>query len=465
MEKTILILLFILVPILISYFTKNPPGTSYRSPLYNAENVEFLYDLTYEKNGERIFEQTIFDAETELIRSAKEFILLDIFLYNDDYTKGDIIYPPQVSEMTELLIQKRNENPSMPIILITDPINNFYGAYEQRNLKKLREAGVEVVITDLNMMQDSNYIVSGFYRVYLQWLGTGGIGWIPNLLDKNGPKVNVRSIIKLANFKGNHRKVFVTENSAIVASANPHDPSSLHSNVAIRFYGEAMEDLIKTELILMENPPELISNWKSKKCEESKTKLAVITEEEIYNSLMYNLKKTTEGDKIWIGIFYISEFNVLEELGEATKRGVEVRIVADLNKDAFGLEKNGSPNRPALSELIEKFPSLKVKWYNTTGEQYHTKMAYFEYKDENPIAILGSANFTRRNLRNFNLETDLYLDLEKNSKTHSEIENYFQRIWNNEDAIYTIPMEKYYERSLLLRTLWKIQEKLGLSTW
>lgn len=465
MKKIILILLIIAIPIIYSALTKNPPGTNYLGTQHYGEDVEFLYDLTYVKEGERIHEHRIFDAQMELIQRAKEFILLDIFLYNDEYTKGEMEYPSQVREMTDLLIQKKKENPQMPIILITDPLNNFYGAYEQENLKRLKEGGIEVVVTDLNKLRDSNPLISGFYRAYAQWFGTNGIGWIPNFFDKNGPKVNVRSIIKLANFKGNHRKVYVTENAAIVSSSNPHDPSSLHSNVAVKFYGPSMEDLIKSELILVENPPELISNWKSEEVEDGDVKITVITEKAIFNSLKNHIAKSDKGDKIWLGIFYISDFDILKELGEATKRGVEVKIVADLNKDAFGLEKNGSPNRPALSELIEKYPELEVRWYNTTGEQFHTKMAYFDFLDKDPVAILGSANFTRRNLRDLNLETNLELEIKKSTPIHEEIENYFQRIWNNEDGDYTMGIEEYYETSPVLRIVWKIQERFGLCTW
>ncbi len=465
MKKIIIISLLILIPIIYSIMTSNPPGTSYLGAKHYGDRVEFLYDLTYVKNGERIHEQTIFQSEMELIKEAEEFILIDMFLYNDDYTKGDIDYSNQVSQMTDLLIQKKKENPQMPIIFITDPINNFYGAYEQPNLKRLKEGGVEVVVTNLNKMRDSNPIISGFYRAYAQWFGTSGKGWITNFFDKNGPKVNIRSIIKLTNFKGNHRKVLVSEKCGMVASANPHDPSSLHSNVGIRFYGPSMEDLIKSELILVQNPPSEIVNWKSEPVENSQVKISVVTEEAIYNGLKEQIVSTKKGDKIWVGIFYISEFDILKELGKASDRGVEVKIIADLNKDAFGLEKNGTPNRPALSELWEKHPNLEIRWYNTTGEQFHTKMAYFDYENKSPVVTLGSANFTRRNLRDLNLETNLELEIDKGSPIHKELDSYFSRIWNNEDGDYTMPLEEHFEKSLFLRTIWKIQEKLGLCTW
>lgn len=458
----ILILLLIIIPIIYSLNTKNPPGTNLSSDFRDAD-CEFLYDLTYLKDGKRLHEKRIFNREMELIKNAQDFLMLDFFLFNDEYPDS-MTFPNQVEEMTDLLIAKKKENPEMPILFVTDPINNFYGAYEEDNLKRLRENGIEVVVTDLNKMRDSNALVSGIYRTYLQWFGTSGGGWIKNFFDKDADKVNVRSILKLANFKGNHRKVLISEKEALVASANPHDPSAHHSNVAMVFRGKSMEDLIRSESIFFEKLPDVIENFKAEEV-TSPYKLKVITEGKIYDEISKNIKETKKGDEINLGIFYLSEFRILRELGEAAKRGVDVKIIADLNKDAFGLEKNGSPNRPALSELKEDYPDINIRWYQTSGEQFHTKFIYFDFKDKDPLAILGSANYTRRNLDNYNLETNLAVEMKKDSPMAGEMKNYYARIWNNEDGDYTLPIEDFYESRFIMRILWKIQEKTGLCTW
>lgn len=458
----ILVLLLIIIPILYSLNTKNPPGTNLSSDFKDAD-CEFLYDLTYLKDGKRLHEKRIFKREMDLIKNAKDFLMVDFFLFNDEYPSS-MSFPSQVKEMTDLLIAKKKENPAMPILFVTDPINNFYGAYEEDNLKRLRENGIEVVVTDLNKMRDSNALVSGFYRAYLQWFGTSGGGWIKNFFDKDADKVNVRSILKLANFKGNHRKVLISEKEALVASANPHDPSAHHSNVAMTFHGKSMEDLIKSESIFFDKLPSVIENFKAEEV-TSPYKLKVITEGKIYDEISKNIKETKKGDEINLGIFYLSEFRILRELGEASKRGVDVKIIADLNKDAFGLEKNGSPNRPALSELKEDYPDINIRWYQTSGEQFHTKFIYFDFKDRNLLAILGSANYTRRNLDNFNLETNLAVEMEKDSPMAKEMKDYYARIWNNKDGDYTLPIEDFYESRFFMRILWKIQEKTGLCTW
>ena len=457
-----ILLLLWLIPTAYSFATKNPEGTNVSGEFSPAE-TEFIYDLSYVKDEENVREQKIFDREMEVIRGAEEFLMVDFFLFNATYD-NDVDCPKQVAAMTDLLIEKKRENPDMSILFVTDPINNFYGAYEEANIKRLKEAGIEVVVTDLNRMRDSNPMFSGIYRAYIQWFGTAGNGRIRNFFAKEGEKVTVRSLLKLLNFKGNHRKVVISEKEAMVASANPHDPSAYHSNVAVLFRGKGIEDLIRSESIFYKELPPVVKDYKAEEV-ASPDRLKVITEGAIYDAISENINKSKKGDSINIGIFYLSEFRILKDLEAAANRGVDVKIVADLNKDAFGLEKNGAPNRPALSELKEKAPSIQIRWYNTHGEQYHTKMIYFDFKDEKPLAILGSGNFTRRNLDNYNLETDVAVEMEYNSPMHMAVENYFHRIWTNEDGEYTLPFEAYKDERFFIRPLWKFQEATGLCTW
>lgn len=458
------LILLLIIPIIYSLNTKNPKGTNI-SGEFKKTQADFIYDLTYTKDQKRIHEININKEEIEIIKNAKKFLLIDFFLYNDEYDKKLSAYPAQVEQMTNLLIEKKKENPHMPILFVTDPINNFYGAYEQKYLKKLKENGIELVITDLNKMRDSNPIISGPYRAYIKYLGTGGKTYINNFFKKDGPKINIRAILKLLNFKANHRKILVSENKALVASANPHDPSAFHSNVACIFTGKAIEDLIKSESIFFDKMPDTIKNYKAVYIKDSNEELRIISEGEIFNALYKNINETKAKDQIKIGIFYLSEFRILKALGQASDRGVDVKIIADLNKDAFGIKKNGCPNRPALSELKKEHPKINIKWYKTTGEQFHTKIAYFSYKDKEPRLILGSANFTKRNLDNFNLETDVEIKMNKNSALISKFENYYDRIWNNIDGEYTKDFESGLDKNIFLRFIWKVQEKTGTCTW
>jgi HKD family nuclease len=149
----------------------------------------------------------------------------------------------------------------------------------------------------------------------------------------------------------------------------------------------------------------------------------------------------------------------------ASARGVDIKIILDPNKDAFGYEKNGIPNRQAAHELVkESKETIQIRWYDTHGEQFHTKLFTSE-KDSRFTVIVGSANLTRRNLDNYNLELDIKVILQTESQLAQEIRRYFDRLWNNENGLFTVDYEYFQEDSYVKTLVYRIQEALGLSTF
>ncbi len=80
-------------------------------------------------------------------------------------------------------------------------------------------------------------------------------------------------------------------------------------------------------------------------------------------------------------------------------------------------------------------------------------------------AIGGSANFTRRNIDDYNLETDLYMTMPKEKETARDMNAYFERLWTNQDGIYTVDYEEFADGSLWKTAMYRIQEFTGLSTF
>jgi phosphatidylserine/phosphatidylglycerophosphate/cardiolipin synthase-like enzyme len=164
-------------------------------------------------------------------------------------------------------------------------------------------------------------------------------------------------------------------------------------------------------------------------------------------------------------MFYLSERQVIKALESAANRGVKIRIILDPNKDAFGYEKSGVPNRPVAHKLVDGTDgAVQVRWYNTRGEQFHSKMLLVERAGVASV-ILGSANYTRRNLRNYNLELDVILKGEKDARVFTDINAYFDRIWNNRDGVYTTGYEAYRDEAFIRRMQYNIQERFGVSSF
>src|SRR5699024_11624692 len=95
--------------------------------------------------------------------------------------------------------------------------------------------------------RDSNYLYGGYYRTFFTWIKPGGLKILLNALSPMDDKVGIGSYLRLLNFKANHRKTIMNEKEAVIASLNPHDGSSLHSNIAVKFSGDTLNDLLKSE--------------------------------------------------------------------------------------------------------------------------------------------------------------------------------------------------------------------------
>lgn len=472
----IILAALILIPFVVSgvrYFMPVPAGVSFESEEYQTDDATFLYDLTYTNNDDAITqEQEIFEEVYTMIDEAEEFLVIDMFLFNDDYNHETLDFPPLSQNLTDKLTAKKSENPDMEIIFITDGINTFYDTYMPPHINELKKAGIEVIFTDLSKLRDSNPLYSGFYRTYFQWFGTSEDQWMINALRPQGPEVNIRSYLTMLNFKANHRKLIINEKNGLVMSANPHDASVHHSNIAMKLNGDILYDLLQSERAVVNfsgGNTRVFSDFADKLPEkteddEGQYTVQLITEGKIKDNILEMVNAAEEGDKLSVGLFYLSDRDIVEAFKAALDRNVEMNMILDINQDAFGNEKNGVPNRPVADELTTHDNPANIRWYKSGGEQYHAKFIMLEAEGE-VIFNGGSANFTRRNLENYNLETNVLVTAPADSDFAGEITEYFNRLWTNEDADYTLDYEEEAEESLMKTILYRVQEATGLSTF
>lgn len=469
MKNKVIALLIILVvmPLIINAFNqKMHEGLSIESKSYDGD-VVFLHDLTYMKDNKYTKEQNIFEEQLRVIRNAEKFILIDMFLYNSEYdTTGNVQYPTVSNILTEELIKKKKSNPKIDIVFITDEINNFYGVYEDPNIKRLRDNDIDVVITNMLKLPDSNYVYSSYWKNYIKWFGVGSKGKMINPFNVHGQRVTLRGYLKLLNFKANHRKNLITEKEAIVTSMNPHDASANHSNIGFLIKGEVIKDMIQSELQVarLSGYDKEVDFQYIQQPPVSNCQVSFITEGKIKDVLIKDIESTNEGDSIDIGMFYLSNRHVIKSLIKASERNVKIRLVLDSNKDAFGRQKNGIPNRQVAYELKDKANNIEIRWYDTHGEQFHTKLICIN-KDGETTIIGGSANLTRRNIGDYNLESNVKVVVDNESVMNKQVKDYFNRIWDNKDGKYTLDYKKFEENSFLKTMIYRFQEWSGLSTY
>lgn len=446
-----------------------PPGLSFRSMPYRGQKVEFLADLTYLENGTLRSEQRIYGEIFAAIRSSRKYILLDMFLYNGYRGAGTTTFRTLASELTACLIEQKRKYPKIGIVVITDPINTLYGSVASPELEALKAAGVTVVETKLTSLRDSNPLWSGIWRTVFQWFGTGP-GVLPHPFAAGGTRVSLRTYLALLNFKANHRKVFAADNGgaplSIITSANPHDASSLHSNVALKITGSFVEAIFHSEQAVaalsgshLASPAYPVPT----DC-PGDTTVQLLTERRIREALLALVDGLAAGDSVDMGMFYLSDRSVVRSLLAAAAKGIAVRLVLDPNRDAFGYKKNGIPNRPVAAELVRRSKgAIGIRWYDTHGEQFHTKMVLIRRADDTVSLLLGSANLTRRNLANLNLETDVLLEGKREVNVFRDADAYFERLWTN--PLLTVPYEQYADASPVKFLLTYLQEQTGLSSF
>ncbi len=448
-----------------------PDGLSVSGAFHPVSDAKFLRDLSYvDADGIRRTDQQVFDRILERIGQAEKLLVLDLFLFNDYLGAATNAARNLSGEVTDAVIRRMEERPGLKCWFITDPINTVYGGQESAMLNRLRQHGVVVVMTRLPALRDSNPLYSAGWRL-------AGRAWprrlgpmLPNPFGRG--RIPLASWLDLLNFKANHRKTLIADCGGqlvgLVTSANPHDGSSDHHNVAVEFTGPAVLDLLATEAAVCAFSgapvPKLPDGLEPVSPAPTPVEIRVLTERAIESACLELIQGAQPGESLELATFYLSSRPLVRALKQARTRGVQVRVLLDPNRDAFGREKNGIPNRPVAAELADA--GIPVRWALTHGEQFHSKLIWHGAADGGASVILGSANHTRRNLRDFNLETCVQLRGAASAPPLRDVRDYLDLVWSNAPGRrISTDYSAFEDRSRLRRALYRLQEATGLSTF
>jgi len=472
-----------------------PAGTRTASSWHTVplQSISFIADITSaDAYGREISSQAIFDETLKVVRGAREFLVLDYFMFNN--RRGDLdptspLLRPLSGTLRDALIERRQELPGLKVLFITDPINGLYGAEPSSDLRLLRAAGVDVVVTDLDVLRDSNHLYSSAWRLGVNWWSPNprGEGSFPNPLNDSNTPLPFGAWARLLNFKANQRKVVIADDGhgglvGIVGSANPHDASGSDSNAAARVSGPALSALLDSELEVARfsgwqgaitvptataSEPDAASPETNKGISAGKlARVQTLTEGKIHDALLEHIDATVKGDSIDIAMFYIADRGIVEALLGASSRGVNVRLILDPNKDAYGHTTSGLPNQPAAGELVsESDGKIHVRWYRTHGEQFHTKLVMI-YAGERLWLTLGSANLTSRCLDDYNLEANLAIEVGRSSPLALQTLEYFETLWTNRASLgieYTADFSAYADPGQGHYWFYRFLEATGMS--
>lgn len=461
-----------LLPVWVSSQWEALPGTGVSSDgiLVAPDDVRLLVDQTIwdAERLERKVNQEILDALVDRISQADAFVVADFFLWNEwtGALKGDI-HRKMALPLAEALIAQKKKLPDLPVLVITDPINHVYGGPELAHFGAMRAVGIEVVYTDLDKMPDSNWVYGRMARFYrnLLWNRSDPEGWahrgrLRHPFQEGGEKISLAQAGNLLFFKANHRKVLITGSKSsgldlVVSSLNPADGGFAHTNLGLWIKGAIALEALESELA--------VAGWSALNTErlatladrirasasglaqeekDSGLNARWLTEGGIHRALMDVIGSCGEGDQLDLALFYISERTVVDALKAAVGRGSRLRVMLDANRDAFGRVKTGIPNRLVAKEMVSWKGShpVEVRWADTHGEQFHCKAMAVTRKEGDPLLILGSGNWTRRNLRDLNLEANALI--EGSGEAIARFEAFFDEQWKSGSLPYSAWEEK-----------------------
>ena len=400
-----------------------PSGLSFSGTPHavSPDRVQFLHDLTRHGGDGSLLQQEIFDSVFVLIDRAQQYVLVDMFLVNNHKGKSTGSFRPVSAELADHLIKKKTARPDIAVDVITDPINTVYGGTRSPLIDRLRSAGINVIVTDLSKLRDGNRFYSPFWRLLFSWFGNSPRGGLfPHPFSPAGPKVPLRSYLSLLNFKANHRKVLIADDkgvlTAIVSTANPHDAGARHSNAAFKISsGEVCRDIYQCESAVAKLSGGSLGSLPAvtRPAEETPSAITttITTDGATKTMLLDRIENTPAGSNILVAVFYCADRGIVTALESAAGKGVSVTVVLDPNTNAFGFTKHGIPNVPVAAELAKA--GCDVRFYRTGEEQFHTKLVLIDYPADSLWCTTGSANYTRRNLDNLNLELNCAVSCRK----------------------------------------------------
>ena len=86
-------------------------------------------------------------------------------------------------------------------------------------------------------------------------------------------------------------------------------------------------------------------------------------------------------------------------------------------------------------------------------------------KDKETVLLGGSANLTKRNIGDFNLESNIKVTGNHDMEIMKEARDYFEKLWFNQGGIYTLEYDVYRDESLFSYLLYRFQEWSGICTF
>jgi hypothetical protein len=364
----------------------------------SESDVDFLQGLPQR--------QEMLARELSAIDHAEQLIVLD--------------RSPVARELAQHLLARKHARPNLKIVLVTDPANQAFGGTPAQYLAALEQYGIVVARVRLERLRDSNPLYSGWWRLLL--------GWWSEPFDEAPGQVTLASWSRMRNSKADQRQLVVADDgsggwTAIVGPADA--PARVPAALMLR--GSLARAMIGSELQIAawstdddRLPPAPPMGLRGVGSIDAR----FLTEGAIETALLDAIAASGRDDQICIAVENLSDRRVIAASLGAAARGAHLQVL---------LERNRVPNQTAAGELIRGGAGhIEVRWYPMGQGAMSLKLLVVRHRNDLWVNV-GSANFTRRNLGDLNLESGIELRMPARAAPARAVSEYFAKIWSGAD--------------------------------
>jgi hypothetical protein len=400
-----------------------PPGThivSQTSRLSEAD-VDFLDESPgYHKDA--------YPRELSAIDHAEQLIVLD--------------RSPVSRELEQHLLARKRLRPNLKIVLVTDPGNEAFGGTPSQTLATLEEAGVIVARVRLERLRDSNPLYSGLWRLLF--------GWWSDPFDEAPGRITLQTWTRMQNSKADQRQLMVADDgsggwTSIIAATGARTGLILRGPLARAILaGELQIAAWSTDDDRLPARPSMGGRG------VGSIDARYLTEGGIETGLLDAIAAAGSGDEICIDVENLSDRPLIAAALRAAARGARLQVL---------LARNRMSNQAVAGELLRDGGRIEVRWYPLETGVHHSNILMVRHRTDLWMN-LGSANFTRRNLADLNLEAGVELRMPARAAPARAVTAYWAEAWSGASADADLASD-----SVIAYWRYRFAEATGLSSF
>jgi len=381
------------------------------------------------------------ESDLELVGTAAQSDVMSRALNLVEHAEQLIVIDesPLPREVAQALLLRRHARPHLRIVVVVDPAPAAYGGTPAQDLASLERQGIIVARVRLERLRDSNPLYSAFWRLAFDW-------WSDPFEEAANPD-GLPAKARRLNFKADQRQMLVADDGAggwISLTGSPNSASALIAR------GALAQDIMAAELSLASWSDEdrLPAVPPAHGSSVGTIDARFLTEGAIGVAVAETLAPLVGGDQVCLSTHHLSDRGITAALSRAAARGVKVKVL---------LDPVPSPNLGSARELYGG--RVEIRWATDLSKAPRSSLLLVRHGKDTSI-YFGSANFTRRNLADFNLESAMELRAPALAALSKTFDEYFAGRWAA-----AAEYHRYADESLPTYWSMRFAEATGLSSF